>query len=343
MKIIIREPHYSSLEYSYLFKSRLHYNYKQRNAKKLKNIFVANNGAVLKNGFLVIGSLENLIGKYDKNFYFHHWKQTLEQFVVAKYGKSLKSINLTTGTYYSIHTPWFGYFSWLTSYLPRLIKRVESNDNSILIVPEEWDNIAYVSNILSTFQDLKFVKIPTDHHVFVENYYLEPIRPWTSHFIKSDLLLVKTHYNKFVTPNVNATPFRRVYISRRNASRRKVVNEEKLVEILLKFDFEIIEFENLTVLDQVNLMNETDVFIGLHGAGLTNLMFMNQNTKVLELTPIISDFKNFRFPFWRIADLLNINYSVIFCSMDQLIEKDEYSNNIIVDLKEFESVLTTLI
>jgi hypothetical protein len=341
MKIIIREPHYSSLEYSYLFKSRLQYNYKQRNAKKLKNIFVANNGAVLKNGFLVIGSLENLIGKYDKNFYFHHWKQTLEQFVVAKYGKSLKSINLTTGTYYSIHTPWFGYFSWLTSYLPRLIKRVQNNDDYKLIVPEEWTKIEYVSEILSTFKHLEYVKIPIDHHLFIQNYYLEPVRPWTSHFIKSDLDLVKTYFNKFISPN--ATPFRRVYISRRKALRRKVANEEKLIEILLKFNFEIVEFENLSVLEQVNLMNETDVFIGLHGAGLTNLMFMNENTKVFELTPIISDFKNFRFPFWRMADLLNIQYNVIFCKMDQLIEEDEYSNNIIVDLNEFETVLTTLI
>lgn len=341
MDIIINKPYYSSQAYSYLFISRLHYSYKQRKGKNLKNVFISNNGTLIKNGLLVKGSIENLVGKYDQNFYLQHWKKGIEQFVVAKYGKSLRSIHLKNENYFSIHTPWFGYFSWLTSYLPRLIKRLESSENSKLIIPKEWNDINFVKDILDTFKSLNYIHIPEDHHVFVENYYLEPIRPWTSHFIKSDLDLVRKHFDFLIKKDIK--PFRRVYISRNQAKRRRVVNEHLFIDFLLCNNFEIIEFENLTVLQQVKLMNETEIFIGLHGAGLTNLMFMNPKSQVVELTPIISDFKKFRFPFWRMADLLGINYSAIFCRINEFKEIDDYSNDIIVDIEEFKSLIEKLV
>ena len=40
---------------------------------------------------------------------------------------------------------------------------------------------------------------------------------------------------------------------------------------------------SLSFLEQISLFSEAEIIIGLHGAGLSNLMFCQPNTKVVEI------------------------------------------------------------
>ena len=136
----------------------------------MKNVFVTNNGFVLKNGILNSKSGLNLKSQNDHTFYYEYWKTALEQLLVCKFGKSLPSIHLKEKKYVLIHSKWLNYSFWITEYLQRLV-RVEQEigfKQLILLYPTEWNNIPYIQESLKAFSIEKF-PIPPGHHVFVEN------------------------------------------------------------------------------------------------------------------------------------------------------------------------------
>lgn len=74
----------------------------------------------------------------------------------------------------------------------------------------------------------------------------------------------------------------RIYISR-SKSRRGIQNEEQLHELLKTFGFKIVHSELLSFHEQVNLFASASLVLGPHGAGLSNLVFMKPESKVIEL------------------------------------------------------------
>jgi capsular polysaccharide biosynthesis protein len=98
--------------------------------------------------------------------------------------------------------------------------------------------------------------------------------------------------------------------------------------------------EELSFIEQVNLMYTSSLVISIHGAGLTNINFLNSGSTVIELTPKLNDFNKFRFPYWRMSELLKLNYYCIFCDKEaDEVYEDEYDSNLLIDLKKMEEVL----
>jgi hypothetical protein len=342
-KYTLKVPLQIKEEYTSLYNSKREYTFQlEDNIKILNNVFVSTNGNVLHKLLISIDSGENLIGKADKNFYFQRWKKTLEQYLVCKYGSSL---NLYTcdnkNCYFTIHTPWFGYFSWITTYLPRLLTAFEKTPDAILIYPEEWDNISYVRESLSLFKQIKLLKIPSDHHILIPNYALIPCRRWTSHFDQEMLEKMKTEMYSLLNIIPTTTPTKKIYISRKKAQRRKISNEIELEILLKKYDIESVCFEDLSFSEQVILMSETKLIIASHGAGLTNINFLQTKSAVIELSPKLDNFSKFRFPFWRMAELLDLNYYCLFCNKTNH-PTDEYEADIQVEFSELEKLIQRL-
>ena len=328
----------------HLFASKESYLNKSLKIKNLTNVFISHWGLLIYRLFMPFKSAENLIGKYDSTFYFHHWRIAVEQYLVSKFGKSLPSQHFNEGEYFTIHTPWFGYFSWLTTYLPRLIVIHQKYPNAILLVPEEWKSISYVKDSLTLFPNLKMEIVKTDHHMFVKNFIFAQVRPWTSQFYPDHLEDVRNLFSSdSVIVTDNLTPIKRIYVSRKKANRRKIINEEVIELFLQEHGFQSICFEDYTINEQVFLMQNAEILISMHGAGLTNTMFMNPKSILFELTPLVENHKQFRFPFWRIASLLKIDYYVQFCKTIDQGEKDFYSRNLEVDMDEFKNNIEKLI
>ena len=82
---------------------------------------------------------------------------------------------------------------------------------------------------------------------------------------------------------VSGSP-RRVYSKRTNPNRpRRIVNESELEAVLKKYDFEAVDFEQLSLIEQLTVAANTEALIGPHGAGIIHAMFMRERGLLIEL------------------------------------------------------------
>ena len=120
----------------------------------------------------------------------------------------------------------------------------------------------------------------------------------------------------------------RVYVARRRRCWRHVVNEQSLLSELNKFGFQRYFLEELPLRKQIELFQQAEFVIGPHGAGLTNLVYCNAGTKVIEIGSPIRPLGFFYF----IAYHRGLNYLNYFGKAVNA-ERDE--SNIEVDVRSF--------
>ena len=73
-----------------------------------------------------------------------------------------------------------------------------------------------------------------------------------------------------------------------NPYNRLVKNEKSLIKKAEKYfktcNFQVVQFtKEIPFFDQISIMRKTDLFISMHGAGLTQMLFLPDNAKVIEL------------------------------------------------------------
>lgn len=76
----------------------------------------------------------------------------------------------------------------------------------------------------------------------------------------------------------------RIYISRDDSTRRRLVNEVELMDVLEDEGFECYKMSEHSEAENVRLFADADVIVSPHGAGLTNVMYASDAT-VVELRP----------------------------------------------------------
>jgi len=82
---------------------------------------------------------------------------------------------------------------------------------------------------------------------------------------------------------VPAAPTRRLYVGRGDATGRRLLNETALLRVLEPAGFVSVTLAGKSVAEQVGLFAGAEAIIGLHGAGLTNLVFCAAATSVVEI------------------------------------------------------------
>ena len=130
---------------------------------------------------------------------------------------------------------------------------------------------------------------------------------------------------------------KRIYISRKNALYRKVLNEELLIPHLKSLGFSIYNLENLTFVDQIQLFASAEFIIGPHGAGLSHIIFTN-NPVIMEINSVkvsdnTSDGKNH---YYDIAFKMNLTYY-------RFVDFTKENNNYIIDINNFVNIIQMLI
>ncbi len=112
----------------------------------------------------------------------------------------------------------------------------------------------------------------------------------------------------------------KIYINRKN---RRLINELEVQEHMESNGFVILDLEELTLDQQVQLFSNADEIVGFHGAGLTNLIFCTDKTRIIEIVDqdcVYPSFKDGvhipgkkanRTYFHMIAHMKNLNYSVL--------------------------------
>jgi protein O-GlcNAc transferase len=78
---------------------------------------------------------------------------------------------------------------------------------------------------------------------------------------------------------------------------RRIVNEDKLVELMetklltlstgkqIPINLTRIDFGTIPFKEQMALVRQTDIFLGMHGAGMTHTLWLHEESVVVELFP----------------------------------------------------------
>lgn len=74
----------------------------------------------------------------------------------------------------------------------------------------------------------------------------------------------------------------RIYVKRSVGGWRYVLNDDSVEAALITLGFCVIQCENLTLEEQIQTFRSAKIIVGMHGAGLTNLMFAS-NPVLVEL------------------------------------------------------------
>lgn len=254
-------------------------------------------------------------------FYLHLFKRIIRnRFVIEKlpviFIKDKFSVN---------------YFHWITEALPRLLAGGMDIKSSPVILPASYRQFSFIEESLE-------VAGFSVRYLDERNFYLIKNILFITHFATggnyNDYFIQKTRD----TLNKDAaivTPSRLVYISRGNAERRKIANEEALLPVLSKFHFEIVYCENLSFREQRNLFSQTKVLVSNHGAGLTNMIFMPKDSSILELRYKDDNHNNCYF---SLASALGINYYYQQCPPVNK-ELEPYEADLIADKEIFAASL----
>jgi capsular polysaccharide biosynthesis protein len=154
---------------------------------------------------------------------------------------------------------------------------------------------------------------------------------WPVHFLR------ETFLEK--SPN---TPVR-LYISRRKATSRKLVNEEEIIRFLEGEGF--IEFfpEDHSIVETAACFSKADFIVGVHGSGFANLAFIGKNTKVIDIVaPLHLD------PYyWMLSNRNQSHYGYLFGKGKRAEEHKDLNvvkvdKDILVDVDELKTLFHKL-
>jgi capsular polysaccharide biosynthesis protein len=98
---------------------------------------------------------------------------------------------------------------------------------------------------------------------------------------------------------------RRIFIDRRDATTRQLLNANTLYDALQPLGFERVVLSGLSIEAQANLFSAAECIVAVHGAALSNLVFCQPKTFVLELHHP----RYLLGLYWRMAQRLGLHYA----------------------------------
>lgn len=294
--------------------------------KSISNVLVTPDSIVYQNGFLVD---ETLYSKENKHYY--QIRYFLKRFFFSK------KITLNQNKKYLLATDSesAGHFHWFTEVLPRLLCVKEIAEEFVLMLPNKpyireiaLDSLK-ISNL--NFEDILLMKESELYRV-KNLYYISKISRTGQ--IYDDLM---REINSLFISNKEKGEGK-IYISRQKAQFRKILNENEFTEMLKNNGFEILYGEDLSLAEQIDIFSSCETLLGIHGAGLTNCLFMNPPSNLIEIRK-----NEVNVGYWFLADSLNHNYyyyngipdsekSIIGRGCNLTIPLDEFEEKILKNL-----------
>jgi hypothetical protein len=177
------------------------------------------------------------------------------------------------------------YSHWLTRIMPRLA--ILDNHPDLRKLPlltranlreYERDSLARIgydeSNIIAVERP-SAVQLSTIHVPSFPRHNMENMT--------ASLMWFRKHMLAQQPPSDGAPPTR-LFVSRKDAKRRRLVNESAIMDALSHFGIIEVVPSELTFAEQVDLFSRAELVVGPHGAGLTNLVFCPAKCGVVEVT-----------------------------------------------------------
>jgi hypothetical protein len=204
------------------------------------------------------------------------------------------------------------HYHWFCDVLPRLYSIKDLLKDYILLLP----NSEYVKSV--GLESLTFFGLNPAGIEFINE--LELVRARNLSIITHTCLTGYTNdkillqMQAFIETKINyRSVTKKLYVTRENAKYRKVLNESAVLEIVKENGYEVVKFEEMNWREQVLNASSAQSIVSLHGAGLTNMIFMSKGSSVLEFR---RDKIFHNQCFWHLASALKLNYYYLFGTPD---------------------------
>jgi capsular polysaccharide biosynthesis protein len=223
------------------------------------------------------------------------------------------------------------YFHWMTDCLPRIWEGIELAPDAPVLLPQSFENLRFVTDSLK-LAGLEVIFFGKNENLKIAELILTARTATFPNFLEP--LAKKTRERLSIHPVQN--PWKKVYISRKLAPKRKAHNEEQVERFIQEKGFEIVYAEKLSLSEQIQLMAETKLLVCLHGAALTNMLFLPKTSKVLELRNAGDAITQCYF---NLASALGVDY---FYTLNIGDSQDTIMTDFTIDLEALSSALSEI-
>jgi len=322
-----------------LFRPYKTYQIKPLKIKYLKNAFVTYNGYCIYNNQLIKEC------HHDYPDQLNVYKTEADKYYRdLKYNKN-NIIELDNeNVYLLIHHSWFNYYHWLCEVILRLWLVKKNTKKMILLMPENYSKVNYIKSSLEPFLFKNIFVIPHKKSVLVSNLCMPQMKPICDMYYPKQLNEIRNFYRKYILKTtLNKNLGDKIYLSRNNAFRRKVKNSIEVESLVQRYGFVVVSAEDYTFWEQVSIFSHARYFISIHGAGLTNMLFMQENSSIIELHKKRTNNNDWHsLAFWYLAEALNYNYYHQICNPANELE-DFFKADLIVDTPLLEKNLKIIL
>lgn len=223
------------------------------------------------------------------------------------------------------------YYHWIFDVLQKSTLLKKEKGVKILI-PQSFLQHEYIKESIRILK-LEIEIIKPNSIIKVEKLLTLPTVIYSGMFINEKIIEIRNN----ILSNINQKrDTERIYISRKNAVRRKVINEKQVIEVLKTHNFKVYYLEELSWQTQLSIFKNSNTIISIHGSGLSNMLFLKNKSNIVEFRHPNSASNN---PFYALSSTLKFNY---FYILGVPSSDNSHESDLFIDLKELKNVINSL-
>ena len=286
---------------------------------ELRNVQINHRGYVIRKDHILTESTYNN-SIYHRELKWHQYKALLKKKTFIK--------NAIIGFDEYSNSKGFHY---LCESLPRIYSVKDKLSDYVLLFPFVNANFSnYVKQTLSKLEINQFHFIRKEEIIHCNNLlFVERLAPTGNY---RDPVMKEINWS-FTDQRSNHFPKRKIlYIDRNNSSSRKCLNNDHVRELLGHYNADSIKIEKYDFGEQLKILQDYSIILGIHGGGLSNMLFMNPNSKVIEIRNE-NDLKNLCY--FSLASALDVDYFYLRANSTS----DSNNANLKVDIDKLASLI----
>jgi len=230
-----------------------------------------------------------------------------------------------------------GYFHWLSDALPKLSLIQDRIKDLVLILPHQLGGLEFVRSSLKPFGVENVLFLKERETIVCRRLFVATSVAPSGRYDHQVIRNVRDRIVNFY--GGSSSPKDLIYLSRSKAPKRRIANEDEVIGVLKSHGFRVVHGEDCSFEQQVQMASAARCFVSNHGAGLTNILFMNPGGNVLELRHRADSTNNCYFALSSAAEL---NYFYQACETAGGRE-DPHTADIVVDVSTLKQNIDTML
>jgi len=240
---------------------------------------------------------------------------------------------------------YFFYYHWLAEALGRLaLLELHGVEYDYLYIPV---GVPYIKQSLELWgvDSAKIIEAPHDQILQADELIVPSLvasvhangSPRLVHYMPQ--YLIKYIKDKLMhSVDFANNPFgqnKKIFISRKDAGARKMLNEDDVFALFEAQGFEKYVLSSLSLQQQMQLFNSADIVVGALGSGMANLLFCKDDVRVIEIFQARRDCT-----IYFLCQTLGLSYTCI--KTQDFIDANDGQYDTIVPLEVIEDVIKNL-